>query len=128
MHSKLIDYFIETEYRGIVIEGTGLGHVPDNLDKAIQHAIDEDIIVVMTSQCIWGRVNMNVYRTGVKLLEMGVIACEDMLTETTLVKLMWLLANTKDVSEIRKKMTQPLVGEIELRTELSEYSSQTEVG
>jgi L-asparaginase/Glu-tRNA(Gln) amidotransferase subunit D len=67
---------------------------------------------------------MNVYRTGVKLLEMGVIPCEDMLTETTLVKLMWLLANMKDTNEVRKKLTQSLVGEIELRTELSEYKPQ----
>ena len=125
--SEIIDHFRENKYRGIVIEGTGLGHAPDNLDQAIQRAIDEDIVIAMTSQCIWGRVDMNVYRTGVKLLEMGVIACEDMLTETTLVKMMWLLANMKDTMEVRKNLTQSLVGEIELRTELSEYSSQPEV-
>jgi glutamyl-tRNA(Gln) amidotransferase subunit D len=126
MNSGLIDYFREKQYRGIVIEGTGLGHAPDNLDQAIQRAIDEDIVIAMTSQCIWGRVDMDVYRTGVKLLEMGVIACEDMLTETTLVKLMWLFANTKDTTEVRKNLTQSLVGEIEFRTELSEYRSQLE--
>ena len=127
MHSELIDHFIEAQYKGIVIEGTGLGHTPDNLDQAIQHAIDEDIVVAMTSQCIWGRVDMNVYRTGVKLLEMGVIACEDMLTETTLVKLMWLLANMTDTAKVRKNLTRSLVGEIELRTELSEYRFPLEV-
>jgi glutamyl-tRNA(Gln) amidotransferase subunit D len=127
MYSDVIDHFRETQYKGIVIEGSGLGHAPDNLDQAIQRAIDEDIVVAMTSQCIWGRVDMNVYRTGVKLLEMGVIACEDMLTETTLVKLMWLFANMKDTMEVRKNLTQSLVGEIELRTELSEYCSQPEV-
>ena len=127
MKSDVIDYLREAQYHGIVIEGTGLGHAPDTLDQAIQHAIDEDIVVAMTSQCIWGRVDMNVYRTGVKLLEMGVIACEDMLAETTLVKLMWLLANMKNSVEAKKNLTRSLVGEIELRTELSEYSPQLEV-
>ena len=127
MKSDIIDHFRESQYRGIVIEGTGLGHAPDNLDQAIQRAIDENIVIAMTSQCIWGRVDMNVYRTGVKLLEMGVIACEDMLTETTLVKLMWLLANMKDTIEVRKNLSLSCVGEIELRTELSEYTSQPEV-
>jgi glutamyl-tRNA(Gln) amidotransferase subunit D len=127
MKPDIIDHFRENQYRGIVIEGTGLGHAPDILDQAIQRAIDENIVVAMTSQCIWGRVDMNVYRTGVKLLEMGVIACEDMLTETTLVKLMWLLANMKNNVEVKKNLTRSLVGEIELRTELSEYSPQPEV-
>ena len=127
MEPDIIDHFREAQYRGIVIEGTGLGHAPDNLDQAIQRAIDDDIVVAMTSQCIWGRVDMNVYRTGVKLLEMGVIACEDMLTETTLVKLMWLFANMKDSMEVKKNLSRSLVGEIELRTELSEYNPQLEV-
>jgi len=126
MDPGIIDYLRENEYRGIVIEGTGLGHTSDNLDQAIQHAIDADIVVTMTSQCIWGRVDMNVYRTGVKLLEMGVIACEDMLAETALVKLMWLLANMKDTKEVQENLTRSFVGEIELRTELSEYNLQWE--
>ena len=46
----------------------------------------------MTSQCIWGRVDMNVYDTGRDLLDAGVIPLEDMLSETALVKLMWSLA------------------------------------
>jgi glutamyl-tRNA(Gln) amidotransferase subunit D len=127
MKPETIDTLREHQYRGIIIEGSGLGHAPDILDQAIQRAIDEDIIIGMTSQCIWGRVDMNVYRTGVKLLEMGVIACEDMLAETALVKLMWLLANIKNTEEIREKLAQSLLGEIEFRTELSEYPPHTGV-
>jgi glutamyl-tRNA(Gln) amidotransferase subunit D len=124
--SELIDHFIQNQYKGIIIEGTGLGHAPDCLDQAIQRAIEGDVVIGMTSQCIWGRVDMNVYRTGVKLLELGVIACEDMLAETALVKLMWLLANTKNTEKVREQLAQPLIGEIEFRTELSEYTTGLE--
>lgn len=126
MGGELINHFVNQGYRGIVIEGTGLGHTPDNLDQSLQRAIDAGLIVAMTSQCIWGRVDMNVYRTGVKLLEMGVVSCEDMLTETALVKLMWLLANLKDTEKVRENLTQNIVGEIEMRTELSEYKPPQE--
>jgi glutamyl-tRNA(Gln) amidotransferase subunit D len=121
MSGGLVDHFVDQGYRGIVIAGTGLGHTPDNLDQSLKRAIDAGLIVAMTSQCIWGRVDMNVYRTGVKLLEMGVVSCEDMLAETALAKLMWLLANLKDTEKVRENLTRNIVGEIEMRTELSEY-------
>jgi glutamyl-tRNA(Gln) amidotransferase subunit D len=115
----IIDMITDSKYRGIVIEGTGLGHAPERIHPSIKRAIDAGVIVAMTSQCIWGRVNMNVYRPGVEMLQMGVLPCEDMLPETALVKLMWLLANKKEDDAVRAEMTQNLVGEIGTRTELS---------
>ena len=50
----------------------------------------------MTSQCIWGRVNMNVYSMGRELTRRGVEPLEDMLPETALVKMMWSLGNYED--------------------------------
>jgi glutamyl-tRNA(Gln) amidotransferase subunit D len=126
IQGHIIDHLVNQGYRGIVIEGTGLGHAPEHLQSSIKKAVDADVIVVMTSQCIWGRVNMNVYRSGVELLDMGVVSCEDMLAETALVKMMWLFANTKTTDEVREKIVQPLVGEIDMRTEQSEYTSQRE--
>ena len=69
---------------------------------------------------------MNVYRPGVELLDLGVIPCEDMLPETALVKLMWLLANTKTKGKVRELLPTPLVGEISQRSEQSEYINQGE--
>jgi glutamyl-tRNA(Gln) amidotransferase subunit D len=122
----IIDYYTDSEYRGIVLEGTGLGHAPKTTQSSLNRAIDAGMVVVMTSQCISGRIDMNVYRTGVELLEMGVVPCEDMLTETAYVKLMWLLANKKSVEEVKKSMTESIVGEIEMRTEMAQYGASLE--
>jgi len=117
----LIDYLIDSGYRGIIIEGTGLGHAPDNLQSSIKKAIEGGIVVAMTSQCIFGRTDMNVYRSGVELLAAGVIPCEDMLPETALVKLMWALANSKSTDAAKTLLLTPLAGEIDMRSEESEY-------
>ncbi|MDH4213770.1 MAG: Glu-tRNA(Gln) amidotransferase subunit GatD [Candidatus Thorarchaeota archaeon] len=117
----LIDQLIDTGYRGIIIEGTGLGHAPDNLQSSIIKAIEDGIVVAMTSQCIFGRTDMNVYRSGVELLAAGVISCEDMLPETALVKLMWALANSKNSDVAKTLLLAPLAGEIDMRSEESEH-------
>lgn len=125
--STVIDNLIDCGYRGLVIEGTGLGHAPEHLHESLRKAIESDVIVTMTSQCIWGRTNLNVYRPGVEMLQMGIIPCEDMLPETALVKLMWLLGNFDDSAKIQKMMVQNLVGEIGERTEIDQYGSMKEV-
>jgi len=114
---EAIEWPICAGYRGVVIEGTGLGHAPSYVFSSIRKLIDHGIVVAMTSQCIWGRVNMNVYRTGVELLRMGVIPCEDMSPETALVKMMWCLANARDEEEVKRLMTTNIAGEINPRTE-----------
>ena len=124
--ADVIDHLVKQEYKGMVVEGTGLGHAPKALQSSIVAAVESDIVVAMTSQCISGRIDMNVYRTGVELLELGVIGCEDMLTETALVKLMWLLANMKTVEKVRSALPEPIAGEISMRTEMAEYTATPE--
>lgn len=97
---------------GIVLAGTGLGHVPRNLVPSIRKAVRDGVHVVMTSQCLFGRVGMYVYARGRELVRAGVIPGEDMLPETALVKLMWVLARTTEPEEVRNLMTASLVGEI----------------
>jgi glutamyl-tRNA(Gln) amidotransferase subunit D len=116
-----IDSLIDHGYHGIVIEGTGLGHAPKILLKAVERAHEEQIAVVMTSQCIWGRVQMRVYRTGVELVQRGVIPGEDMLAETAYVKLMWVLAQTRDLSDVSARMLENVAGEITNCTKRSQY-------
>jgi glutamyl-tRNA(Gln) amidotransferase subunit D len=98
---------------GVVLEGTGLGHVSTNWIPAIADLTASGTPVVMTSQCIEGRVCDRVYDTGRDLLDAGVVEGEDMLPGTAKVKLMWALANTESVAE---RMRTPLAGEIQDRS------------
>jgi glutamyl-tRNA(Gln) amidotransferase subunit D len=112
---QLIDWYVDKNYRGIVLEGTGLGHVGNYLFSVVKNAIEKDVLVAMTSQCIWGRINMNVYNQGRDLLALGVIPLEDMLPEAALVKLMWVFGQTKDVDEAKRLLLTNIANEISLR-------------
>jgi len=114
LNPKIIEWYIHEGYRGIILEGSGLGHISKYCLSAIRKAVENNMVVAMTSQCIWGRVNMNVYYRGRDLLEIGVIPLEDMLPETALVKLMWVLGSFKprDLNEARGFMLTNFAGEI----------------
>jgi len=116
----MISAAVSTGARGLVLEGTGLGHVSKYCYDAVKKALKEDVPVFMTSQTIWGRVDMNVYVTGRDLLNIGVTPLEDMISETALVKLMWVLGQTRSSEKIRDLMLQPLAGEITQRTPIME--------
>lgn len=111
--AELMDYHIDKGYRGILMEGTGLGHCPDHLIPSLERAADEEIPVVMTSQCLYGRTNLNVYSTGRKILSSGVISVGDMLPETAYVKLIWALGQTNQLKEVKTIMQTNLKGEMD---------------
>lgn len=90
--------------KGMVIEGTGLGHVNDILIDSIKKAIDDGKFIAMTSQTIFGRTNLNVYATGRKLLKAGVVSCEDMFPEVAYVKLMFALGHYNEYEKIKNFM------------------------
>ena len=108
------------ESSGVVISGTGLGHVSSDMAEEIKSAVQGGTSVVMTSQCLYGRTNLNVYNTGRDLISAGVIPGEDMLPETAYVKLMWVLAQTSDADKISEMMRTNLRGEISDRRDISE--------
>jgi glutamyl-tRNA(Gln) amidotransferase subunit D len=117
----MINYHIDKGYKGILIEGTGLGHLPDYMLDAIQRANEEEIAIVMTSQCIYGTVNMNVYSTGRKLVNAGVISGGDMTPETAYVKLSWALGQSNDLKEVEKIMTTNIAGELNEKSSLKYF-------
>lgn len=114
--NEFIDYHIDKGYKGLVIEGTGLGHVPDNLINSLKRASDEGIPVIMTSQCLYGRVNMNVYSTGREIIDAGVISGRDMTPETAYVKLCWALGQASDKKEVEEIINTNIAGEFNEKT------------
>jgi glutamyl-tRNA(Gln) amidotransferase subunit D len=112
---RLIDWYVNENYKGIILEGTGLGHVGNYCFSAVKRAVEKGVLVAMTSQCLWGRVNMNVYNQGRDLLAFGVVPLEDMLPETALVKLMWVFGQTKDIDEAKRLLVTNIAHEISPR-------------
>ncbi len=112
MDPEIVRMIEDLDYHGLVVAGTGLGHTPYRLIKELERLVRRGIPVVMTSQTLFGRVNLRVYETGRLLLKAGVIPGEDMLPEVALVKLMYVLGHTRDMEEVRRLMTTNIAGEI----------------
>ncbi|MBO3769920.1 MAG: Glu-tRNA(Gln) amidotransferase subunit GatD [Thermoproteota archaeon] len=126
---EIVDFLIDKGYRGIVIEGTGMGHVPtEPLDKnlswvrSIKRGVEEGVIFAMTTQCVFGRVNPYVYRNARIMAKLGVVYCEDMLSEVAYVKLGWLLGHGFDNDTVKKLMLHSFAGEISERSLYSTYT------
>lgn len=126
MKPEELEFLIEQDYEGVVIEGTGLGHMPVNaFDDETQHheeildKLDEladKTVVVMSSQCLNGRVNMNVYDAGLKIQNAGVIQAKDMHPELAYVKLMWSLGNADSRDEAEELFQKNVNGELNERS------------
>jgi glutamyl-tRNA(Gln) amidotransferase subunit D len=111
MRPDIIDALIDNGYRGIVIAGTGLGHVNKPLYPALKRAQEKNIAVYMTVQTLWGYVQMYVYDTGRDMMELGVVPTANMLPEVAYVKLGWALGQTNDLQKVREIMMTPIAGE-----------------
>ncbi|MFZ5516170.1 MAG: Glu-tRNA(Gln) amidotransferase subunit GatD [Candidatus Zhuqueibacterota bacterium] len=112
MQPDIIDALIDNGYKGIVIAGTGLGHVNKPLYPALKRAHDKGVAMYMTVQTLWGYVQMYVYDTGRDMMELGVIPAANMLPEVAYVKLGWALGQTSDPDQVRNIMLTPIAGEI----------------
>ncbi|UCE91698.1 MAG: Glu-tRNA(Gln) amidotransferase subunit GatD [Methanobacteriota archaeon] len=106
-HFEMISGNVE----GLIIAGTGLGHVSEKLVKPISKAVKNGVFVGVTTQCLYGAVNLNVYSTGRDMISAGAVPLGNMLPETAYVKLMWVLGQTKDPSEVAAMMVKDLAGE-----------------
>jgi len=121
MDREIIDVFTKHGYKGLVLETTGLGQAPTNIKEnlpnyeALKTFIKKGGVIVLTSQCIFGRVHEDVYTNCRRLKDIGIIYGEDMITETAHVKLSWLLGNY-NVKEAKKLITTNLRGEITKRS------------
>ncbi|WP_292387872.1 Glu-tRNA(Gln) amidotransferase subunit GatD [Methanosarcina sp. UBA5] len=109
---EILDHYINSGYRGLVLEGTGLGHVSTKWIPMIRKATDAKMPVIITSQCLNGRICDRVYDTGRDMLKAGAIEGEDTLPETALVKLMWVLGQANEFGEAIEMLREDLSGEI----------------
>jgi glutamyl-tRNA(Gln) amidotransferase subunit D len=121
MQPDLVDAIVEKGYRGIVIAGTGLGHVNKPLYAAIERAVQQGVHVYMTVQTLWGYVQMYVYETGRELMEIGIVPAANMLPEVAYVKLCWALGQSSDPEEVKRIMLTPVSDEITLREPYNGY-------
>ncbi len=112
MQPDIIDSLVEHGYKGIVIAGTGLGHINKPLYPAIERAIKKGVHIYMTVQTLWGYVHMFVYDTGRDLMGLGIIPAENMLPEVAYIKLGWALGQTDDPEKVKELMLTPISNEI----------------
>jgi len=113
MQPDLIDALVDRGYKGIVIAGTGLGHVNRTTYPALERARKAGVQIYMTLQTLWGYVQMHVYETGREILELGVIPLANMLPEAAYIKLGWALGmHPDDPVAARNLMTSSVAGEI----------------
>lgn len=105
----IIDYAVKSGCRGIVIEGFGMGGIPNeenNFLPAIEKAVKSGIIVVAATQCVYGGVDLGEYEVGITAARDGVVPAGEMTTEAALTKLMWALGNAENAESAKKLFSE----------------------
>ena len=116
---EVFDDIARLGYRGVVIEGFGLGGLHclrRNLLEGIQKLMDANVAVLLTTQCRYEPSDPTVYETGRLALELGILQAYDMTSECAVTKLMWVLAHAASPEEVRRMMYTSFCGEISLPT------------
>ena len=108
---KILDSIVNSGFKGIIFEGTGLGHIGKTMYESVKNANEKGVFLGMTSQCIDGRVRMTVYESGRDLLDLGIIPLEDIIPETALVKAMWALGNSTNAEQMKEIMLTSIASE-----------------
>lgn len=114
--ADILDYYA-LKYKGIVVEAAGLGHLPvseakHNWIPKLKKHIKNGLVVCAAPQTVYGRLDPLVYSNGRELVDAGVIFLHDMLAETALVKLGWVLGHYGWKKYVKSKMLENVSGEI----------------
>ncbi|MCM1151177.1 MAG: type I asparaginase [Alistipes sp.] len=99
--------------RAVVLETFGAGNAPTSewFIRVLREAIARGIIVLNITQCGGGKVSMELYETGLRLRNAGVLCGYDMTTEAAVTKLMYVLGLELPADETRELLRKPLRGE-----------------
>ncbi|WP_461636541.1 Glu-tRNA(Gln) amidotransferase subunit GatD [Labilibaculum euxinus] len=121
MQPDIIDALVDCGYKGIIIAGTGLGHVNKPVYPALKRAVEKGVHIFMTVQTLWGYTHMFVYDTGRDLLSMGIVPLDNMLPEVAYIKLGWTLGQTSKRKEVIDIMQKPVNDETTKREPYNGY-------
>lgn len=113
--ASFLEHVLEMSPHAVVLESLGLGGVPyigENLLPALEMAHRVKIPIVITTQCVYGGVDLSVYEVGRKTLDLGVISGKDMTVETIITKLMVLLPHYRFRS-LEDAFYHPICDEVE---------------
>ena len=121
MDNDILDSLIDKDYHGVIITGTGLGHVSSSMFPALERAKEAEIPICMVVEPLFGSSNLRVYETGRDMLARGVIEGMNMLPSAAYAKMIWTLGQTRNYDEVRKIMTTNLRGEITYREPTKGY-------
>jgi len=113
---SILDYYLVQGYKGIIISATGFGHVATgdvehSWVPSLKRLIKNGVTICFAPQTIYGSLNSKVYSPGRDLEAIGVVYLKDILAETALVKLGWVLGHKQWKGLIREKMLDNVSGE-----------------
>lgn len=112
---KVVESVLNTPgLKGVVLETYGSGNAPTEkwFLKALEVAVNQGIVIFNVSQCNGGRVIQGRYSTSTDMETVGVLSGKDITIEAAVTKMMFLLGEEEDPVQVRKKLVQPLVGEM----------------
>jgi glutamyl-tRNA(Gln) amidotransferase subunit D len=115
MNPDILESMVDMDYHGIVMIGTGLGHVGTDMFPALERCQEEEIPVVLVVEPLFGYIHLRVYETGRDMLARGVIEGSNMLPSAAYTKLIWVLGHTRNIEEVKKLMQSNIAGETTAR-------------
>lgn len=96
---------IGTHVNALIIEGFGLGGIPDNggeLSCTLEALAACGVRIIMTTQVFQGGCDLSVYEVGQTALRAGVIPAEGMTTEYAVMRAMWALSYSSSAEDFRQ--------------------------
>ena len=106
-------------YDAVILETFGIGGIPEfgesgeSFQEAIFRWVDSGRTVVMTTQVPNEGSDLTVYHVGGHLKStLRLLEAYDMTTEAAVAKLMWIMGQTREFSEVERLFYQPVAQDI----------------
>ncbi len=113
--APVVANILKPPLQGLVLECYGVGNAPDRDEEflgAIRDATSRGVVVVVCSQCLEGRVDLEDYAAGSALARAGCLSGLDMTAEAAMTKMIYLLEQNLPPDEVKTKMQIGLRGEL----------------
>lgn len=109
--------YLSAHYDGVVVECFGSGGLPNYEDdmffRELKAFLAKGKYAVFTTQVEREGSALDKYEVGRRLKSLdGVLEARSMTLESTVVKLMWVLSQTKEAGEVRRLFYTPVAGDI----------------